>query len=107
MCGMVDQLYSSQVILYDHSKKTGYLCRLINLIVSLVRAYLRDHRYAYDTNLLDFRNGIENDQAKIRDLVAKQTDESISRAFTIITKRYSALNASLRLRYTNSEIFRI
>jgi len=103
MCGIVDQLYSKQVILYDDSAKTAYLCRLINLIVSLVRAYLRDNGYEYDTKLLNFETGVEHNQANIRRVVTEQTD--LCRAFKELTKRYAKINAVLRQRNTKSVIF--
>ena len=98
--GMVDQLYSKHVIIYDESEKTGYLCRLINLIVSLVRAYLRDNRYDYRFSQNEFGEAIENNQANIRRLLTQKIDEahdfSLGDIFKIVTKRYSSVNATLR-----------
>jgi hypothetical protein len=109
-CGMVDQLYSKQVILYDDSHKTAYLCRLINLVVSLVRAYLRDNGYEYDGKILDFEGGVEKNQTDVRRLLTKQIDEAnnfkFEDVFKIVIKRYSAMNALLRpeLRCTKNAI---
>jgi len=110
MCGMVDQLYSKQVILYDDLQKTAYLCRLISLVVSLVRAYLRDNGYEYDRKILEFETGVEKSQAEVRKLLPKHVDEAVNfkfeDVFKIVTKRYSAMNAILRpeIRCTKSAI---
>ena len=110
MFALVDQLYSKQVILYDDSRNTGYLCRLINLIVSLVRGYLRDNHYVYNRELLEFRDGVENNQRTLRKLMTQQIDEAIDfkfgDVFKLVARRYSSTNAPLqKLRCSQSDIF--
>jgi hypothetical protein len=41
VAALVDQLYSKNVILYDQGSELALLCPLINLVVSLVKGYLR------------------------------------------------------------------
>ena len=107
-CAMVDQLYSKHIILYDEGTKTALLCTFIHLILSLLRAYLRDNGYKYNVNLLKFPFGIENSQATIRGLGSVLIEEGFTfgDAFRAVTYRYSSVNASLPqfARCTTSEI---
>jgi len=107
---MIDQLFSKQVIIYDGSKKTGFLCPLINLIVSLVRGYLRDNKYNYNRALLQFPAGVYKSQAELRRLqgLLVETDPShkFEDVFKHIVRRYSSVNVLIpsKSRTTKSSI---
>lgn len=100
MYGVIDELYSAEVIVYDDAAKTAFMCQLVNLIFSLVRAYLRDNKYHYDATLLHFPSGVENSQAQVRELLGKQVDSRLEFRFEdvvrIVAKRYSRMNGTLR-----------
>jgi hypothetical protein len=107
--GLIDQLYSKQVILYDEGRKTAFLCKLINLVLLLVRGYLRDNHYQYDVDIFKFPAPIEDSQPYIRTLqnmvVHGSLELSFGDIFKIVTLRYSAANASIPQTLRNSKIF--
>lgn len=105
-CAIVDQLYSKHVIVYDDHTKAAVFCKLINLVLLLVRAYLRNN--GYPNNILDLNlpRGLQQSQTEIRNLGS----QSIVAGFTfqdvlkVVMHRYSALfqflRPEMRLRWT-------
>jgi hypothetical protein len=87
------------VIVYDDEAKTGVLCLLVNLVLSLVRGYLRANYYRYNSNTLNFNQRIENAQPEIRRLVGMVVETGLDfkfgDVFKIVTYRYSASTASI------------
>jgi hypothetical protein len=107
VAALVDQLYSKNVILYDQGSELALLCPLINLVVSLVKGYLRANKYKYSQKLLEF--DIPKSQSGIREVqgVKIANDFTVGDAFKIIAFRYSASNASLpsHVRTSKSNIY--
>jgi len=105
---IVDQLFSKHVIVYDEGAKVALFCPLINLVLFLIRAYLRNN--CYPSNVLDLRfaPSLQHHQSAIRDL----GDKSIVPGFTfrdvvkVVTHRYSAVYQFLpaELRLTGGDI---
>jgi hypothetical protein len=93
--------------LYDQGSELALLCPLINLVVSLVKGYLRANKYKYSQKLLEF--DIPKSQSGIREVqgVKIANDFTVGDAFKIIAFRYSASNASLpsHVRTSKSNIY--
>jgi hypothetical protein len=97
-CALVDQLYSKQVVIYDDGTKTGHLSLLINLVLSLVRGYLKYNGYSYNREALTFPHRIQDSRQELRTLQFMHVDHwqdpgpTFGDIFKHITYRYSAVH---------------
>ena len=105
---IVDQLFSKHVIVYDEGTKQAVCCVLINLILFLVRVYLRNNCYPCNVLDLEFTPSLQQLQSAIRNL----RDKVIVPGFAfrdvvkVVAHRYSAVYQFLpaELRLTRSDI---
>jgi len=91
---MVDKLYTRHVIVYSHETQTALLSKLINLMISLSRAYLQEHNYPmFDDDLFSFPHGIEGSESRIRHLGSTSIEEEFTFAKLLknLAFTYSAL----------------
>lgn len=92
---LIDEPYSSDVIIYSAGTKTGLLCMAIHIMIFLVRVYPRKHKYALKDDFFNQLSNVEYGQEALRGFGDKEVANGLTFGdiLTQVSSRYLSINA--------------